>query len=153
MIAWHYTTGECFERIAAAGFLRPATTGIDPGERPIVWFSINQHWEITANKGWLDKFGTRTSLTMEGTREKGRGLVRFGIDDRRLVPWPKIARKARMSTETKASLERTAKERGSIPSQWRGTFKTIHITDLIIEVMNELGEWERVKQPATKGAQ
>lgn len=145
MIAWHYTTGECFERIAAAGFLRPATIGLDPGERPIAWFTTNQEWEPTANKGVMDS-GTRRDATKEETRALGRGLVRFGIDEQRLIPWPKLARKSRMNAETMESLERTAKEHGSNPKQWRGVFHGIDLRALAVEVMNDGGAWERVKE-------
>jgi hypothetical protein len=145
MLAWHYTTGEKFEEIVAAGFLRPTSMHIGPSERPILWFSLNQGWEQTANKGWEER-GVRRRLTMEETRVKGRGLARFGIDARRLIPWPKLGRKARMSPETMGLLMEGAAEVGANPYDWLGTFARIELTGLVISVVDD-GEWAEIRRP------
>lgn len=44
---WHYTTGGHLPLIVADGFIKPATTNVDPGERPAVWFSEQTFWEPT----------------------------------------------------------------------------------------------------------
>jgi len=51
MLLWHYTKGVHLAKILADGFIRPATAFVDPGEKPIVWFSTDQHWEPTAAPG------------------------------------------------------------------------------------------------------
>src|SRR6476619_153404 len=48
---WHYTTGQCAAMIIESKVLRPADCYISPREKAILWFSANQFWELTANKG------------------------------------------------------------------------------------------------------
>ena len=85
-IAWHYTTGQKFEQIAETGFILPASIGVKPPERPIVWFSLNQNFELTARKGWCDVAGFVRTLSVQETREAGGGLVRLGLDASKLIP-------------------------------------------------------------------
>ena len=58
--------------------LRPADCYISPREKAILWFSANQFWELTANKGIIDG-GIRRTATMEETAHHGGGLFRFGV--------------------------------------------------------------------------
>lgn len=82
MKAWHYTTGEKFEQIVRSGFLLAATAHIEPNERPVVWFSTNQHWEGTALKGQRQPDGSTRWLSMDETCLAGRGLVRLAWTSR-----------------------------------------------------------------------
>src|SRR5688500_10215127 len=77
-IPWHYTTAKCFRKIVQDGVIRPATEGLDHGERPAVWFSLNEIWEETACKGRIVD-GVRQPLDRDGTARYGGGLVRIGV--------------------------------------------------------------------------
>jgi hypothetical protein len=47
---WHYTTGLKLRGILQAGEIKPSTAHLDPGEKPVVWFSSRPTWEPTATK-------------------------------------------------------------------------------------------------------
>ena len=76
---WHYTTGTCFLQIVAEGAIRPSTAYVPRGERSIVWFSTNPVWEPSACKGIAMPGRLPRTATFEELRERGRGLVRFGV--------------------------------------------------------------------------
>src|SRR5690242_12554077 len=92
-LAWHYTTGENFRLIVESGFLLPTAVGIGKHEKPVLWFSVAEFWEPTAAKMMLQN-GQMVNMGMEGTYKHGGGLARFGVAVSKLVPWPKLARKA-----------------------------------------------------------
>lgn len=154
-IAWHYTTGEKFRSIDGSGFLRPATAGITRKERPIVWFSLNQEWEPTANKMWQCPDGTVIGLDKEGTRKLGGGLVRLGLRAERTIRWPLLAKIAKIPPTTKVGLERAAMEEGSNPSDWCGVLHRIPLRELTVEVLDS-EKWVRIellgspKEPAVQ---
>lgn len=54
MLAWHYTVGMWFQAIRLSGVLLPASSGVRPPERAILWFSLDQKFEPTARKAWID---------------------------------------------------------------------------------------------------
>jgi hypothetical protein len=66
---WHYTMGNCLRWIIKTGALIPyggnELAPLFPGEKPAVWFSTEQFWEPTAQKG---------DMGMLGTHEKCGGL-------------------------------------------------------------------------------
>lgn len=67
-IAWHYTTGVNFIKIVESGFLLPTDACINLGELPVLWFSLNQHWEPTSRKAMITEDGRFRSLTKFDTR-------------------------------------------------------------------------------------
>ena len=147
-LAWHYTTGVHFERIAAAGFLMPAATAVAPPEKPILWFSVNQYWELTANKGWEFPGGSIRTLTMTETFEKARGLVRFGCPLRLLRSGEALRKEGRMKSAMWRLLAAEGKRQGADPGEWWGTTKPLSIDGLAVEVMNREWAWEPVRTAA-----
>src|SRR4029077_12352964 len=101
---WHYTTGQCAAMIIESKVLRPADCDISPREKPIVWFSANQFWELTANKGIIDG-GIRRTATMEETAHHGGGLFRFGVSEERLIRWPRIGELANIEPNMRRRLD------------------------------------------------
>ncbi len=63
-----------FNDILRDGFIKPATAGLPPGERPAVWFSSNPVWEETANKR-AEFDGYLIPLNREQTALCGDGLM------------------------------------------------------------------------------
>jgi hypothetical protein len=127
MIAWHYTTGIGFIGIFEDGYIRPATGGVPRGERPAVWFSTNQYWEYTANKGWSNKIdGTRVTLTMQQTAERCGGLFRFGVIPKDApYDWRQMRLLSGMSTKVANALHKAGTAVGASPRQWRGSFEPV----------------------------
>ncbi|HKQ24226.1 MAG TPA: hypothetical protein VJT81_07295 [Burkholderiales bacterium] len=144
MIAWHYTTGQKYGLICADGQIKPSTRFLRNHEFGVCWFSVEQTWEPTANKGVIEHGRLRT-LTMLETMEKGFGLVRFGVDEKNLIAWPELASAARMTRETRAALEKVGRDQGSEPMNWRGSIRPVPVRETMVETMvNRTREWERV---------
>ena len=149
-IAWHYTTGQKFERIAKSGYLLPTAVGVEPPERPVIWFSLNQEWEATAAKMATVPGGIRM-LTKDETCQLGGGLVRFGYPAQRCIPWPRIWRRAKTPPLIRAALERIGRDEGANPAEWCGVLHPIPVRELIVDVLDE-GHWVRVQDRAEKTA-
>lgn len=144
-IAWHYTTGEKFLAIVKHGFLMPATAHINVGERPVLWFSLQQHWEPTAQKASRAADGTITRLGMAGTYSRGGGLVRFGIPAEITTPWPALGKKAGIASRVMENLEHTGVLQGATPSLWCGVLAPVPVAACIVDVFDsEDGPWARV---------
>jgi hypothetical protein len=122
---WHYTTGQKLALILESGAIVPATALVPRRERPVVWFSLNQRWEKTANKAIVHD-GSLISLTMQQTAELCNGLARFGVaPDTAPYNWPELKRLSRMSSKMVRSLYDSALRQGASPSEWRGTFDPV----------------------------
>ena len=145
-LVWHYTTGHKFILIVEDGYLRQATAGVGPLEKPILWFSVNQVWEPTANKMIQYPDGSIEFGTRETTRTRGGGLVRFGYRRDRLHPWPKSAKKARIDARVVADLEASARSAGSDPGDWYGTTQPIPLSRIVRIDVEENGSWVPVRR-------
>ena len=84
---------------------------------------------------------------MEETRDKGRGLFRFGLEACRLTPWPRLGRNARMTAKVIEQLSDYGTRAGADPKQWCGTLKTVEIENLTVCIMNDSFEWEMLQAP------
>jgi hypothetical protein len=144
MIAWHYTTGQKFLAIVESGYLKPTNIDVRPPEKPILWFSLNQKWENTANKAILEADGEIKRLSMQETRRLGGGLVRFGIKPNVLYLGNQLRIKASMSASIWKVLCKEGLKQNAKPSEWCGSLKPIPINKLFIEVMNKDFVWEKV---------
>ena len=140
-LAWHYTVYSYLDAIAETGALLPAKAFITKGEKPILWFSKNQEWEQTANKMMQNEAGKVYALNKEETDHYGGGLIRFGVDQKKLIPWPLLAKKARIPKEIQKGLEMTAAEKGGNPKEWMGILGKLKISKCeAIEILHE-GKW------------
>lgn len=150
-LAWHYTTGEKFLQIVEDGVLVPSDIYVNPPERPVLWFSLNQEWEPTACKHWKDRAtGVVSRLTREETHERGRGTVRFGCDPSALIPWDELPRRAHMQRQMSTGLAIVGLQQGAMPSQWMGSLSPIYREQwLAVEVWEpgepfDAGRWVEV---------
>lgn len=147
LMAWHYSRGHNYAAIIKSGFLACATAGISEGEKPVVWFSINQLWEATVNGMTIEADRiTYTKLTMLETKATNGGLYRFGVPSGQLIPWINLVKVANISSKTKKVLEASARKSGSNPFQWCGSLQRIDIRETIIETMNDANKWQSVEK-------
>ena len=137
--AWHYTTGEKANLIFKSGELQPTAAYIEEREKPILWFSINQEWEQTANKMVQLPNGAFRPLTMEETRKLGGGLFRFGMPAHQLVAWPRLARLANMRSNISRLLEEAGLRAGADFREWFGSLDAVPIAGLHCQTMTESG--------------
>ncbi len=129
-LAWHYTTLDRFVVILADGEIRPATASVPANERPIVWFSLNQHWERSANKALQTPDGRVIGLDMKGTAQHGGGLIRVGVILARApYTWGELKQLAGMQQDIAGALVRVARKDGADPREWRGTFDPVRRSD------------------------
>ena len=149
-IAWHYTVGVHFENICASGVILPATAYVPRRERPIVWFTSRDTFEPTACKIWRNRDGTVVLLGIEQTAELGGGLVRLGVPSATLIPWRRLPVAARMDLRHALTLEKIARQKGSDPDAWFGTFEPVSVSACIVDVYHG-STWVRV-QPNREAA-
>ena len=140
MIAWHYTTGDKFLLILASGLIKPATVGVVAPERPIVWLSTNQKFEMTARKGLISD-GRRRDATIEEMRSLAGGVYRLGMNTSKLIPWRDLPPLAAMHPDTVSGLRRAAKRMGAEPREWFASLEEIPIKGLMLQAMNENRAW------------
>jgi hypothetical protein len=145
---WHYTVGPSFESILDDGFIRPATAGVPIGERPIVWFSMDQYWENTVIKGNRLPDGTVEVLKMVGLLERGFSLFRIGVDAA-VAPykWSELKSLSGMSSEMARGLKASAKKHNANPSSWRGTFDPVTWEKWEAFECFKSGDWVTLEAP------
>ena len=71
---YHYTTGSKLRAIINSGAIKPTTAKIEPHEKPVAWFSIQDQWEPTATKVPIP--GKKGQLL---TAKAQAGLVRITV--------------------------------------------------------------------------
>ncbi|MFO1325426.1 MAG: hypothetical protein U1F15_15375 [Burkholderiales bacterium] len=142
-LAWHYTIAMYLPAIIESGVLRPATANVPANERPVVWFSMNQDFEVTARKRWRDLEGNERALSVAETALRGGGLVRLGIEPRRLLNGDKLRRAARISSETWRALCAAGRKEGADPTDWFGHVGEISVFGLAVaHRMTISSEWQ-----------
>lgn len=142
---WHYTTGEKFIKIVESGILLPASIGVEPPEKPVLWFSKHHFFEPTARKAWLEG-GKLRLLSVHELYERGGGLVRFGMQPEALLHGNALRAAAMMSLKNWNGLERIARAQGSTNKNWWGSIQAMPISSMVIDVMNDDWVWERVQE-------
>jgi hypothetical protein len=150
IIAWHYTTGLKLPLIRESGCLRPTDAYIEPGERPVLWWSTNPYWEPTSAKVTGQSFkevitsgNPRLACRrwMQETAELGEGLYRFGLPVRELIRWPEIGKRAGIRAWMRNSLMKTGRLQGADPAQWYGTFDAVPIDGLLFQQLVDFRYW------------
>ena len=134
-IAWHYTIGKHAASIIEGGVIRGATEHVPTGEMPVVWFSLRQHWEPTANKMIRSADGTVRFGTMADTIRIGGGW-RFGLPVSELLPYRDLKRAANISGETARGLERVARRQGADPALWYGSLTPVEVSRCIVQILD-----------------
>lgn len=142
-LLWHYTTGRKYPLIVADGRIKPTDVNIDKGERPAVWFSSNQHYEVTAAKGWNDG-GVRRTCTMEQMHE-WHGLVRIGVE-RAEAPhdWESFKRLSGVSPRTASILRAVGYAQGARISEWFVAFEPVPVERWVAVEFWNGKSWDRL---------
>jgi len=147
MKAYHYTIGKYLPAIFESGELRPTDSYVEPGERPILWFSTHPHFEPTATKMVISADGSYRGLSVEETEQQGGGLFRFGVSLDRVTSWPRIGSLAGIRTKMKKSLEEAGLRKGASPRQWFGSLGPFSIHEMTFEGLNAAGKWVEINLP------
>jgi hypothetical protein len=140
MTKWHYTILLWLDEIRKDGLIKPASDYITLGERPIVWFSTNPDWELTANKNLVESDKV-IFLDRAGT-EKHYGLARIGVaPETAPYDWRSLKELSGMPGKHAEGLYREAIKRGSRPGQWWGTFDPVPREKWIAVQVYRDGQW------------
>lgn len=125
-LVYHYTVGGNFTKILASGVILPADIGVQPPERPIVWFSTNPIWENTVIKGIPVVGGGYVNMGWAELNHFGIPLIRIGVA-RETAPlrWRDLREQSLMPSEIASGLVRAAKMEFAQPGEWRGTFEPV----------------------------
>jgi hypothetical protein len=132
---WHYTAGHKLQLIQESCALHPNGAKVAPNERPVVWFSADSVYEPTAIKLLQMPGQARLRRPTVAELHELVGVFRFAIDraDTRLVAWPALHRKARISAVGVANMIRAGVEIGATPMNWFGALEEIPLADLRFE--------------------
>lgn len=142
MAVWHYTVGIRYQLIERDGVIKPATAFVPQGEKPIVWFSLNQQWEKTADKSVKDEDGTLRHLNTAETAEVGGGLVRIGVAPETAPhDWKTLRELSGMTSAMAQGMYHAAIDKGARPGEWRGTFQAVPRSKWTAIEIFENGEW------------
>lgn len=118
---WHYTTeAHHLPGILRDGCIHPATVGIGPRERPVVWFSSRLTYEPTAIKVARDLPDGSTQLGTLADQIEAVGAARIGIDAGDALPWARLVKAAKISPTTERRLIRAARAVGGSAADWFG---------------------------------
>jgi hypothetical protein len=129
-LVYHYTVGGNFTRILASGVILPATEGLLPSQRPVVWFSTNPLWENTVVKGIPVVGGGYVNIGWAEFNHNGIPLIRIAIA---------------------SVLVRVAKMEYAQSDEWRGTFAPVPVEKWVtVETYNvQAMRWqEHHEQPS-----
>jgi hypothetical protein len=125
-LRWHYTTVPFLRLILLDQAIKQATIGVEPGEKPAVWFSSNQTWEETANKGMVTPYGETVRLNKEQTHKRAGGLARVGVEpDSAPNDWNAFKRLGGIRPEEARRLYVAGLMRGARPGEWFCSFEPV----------------------------
>jgi hypothetical protein len=117
---FHYTKGIYQPSIMAHGLMQSAVM-LAKGEKPVLWFSTNRHWENTVFAIDAPTLGAaHQRMLLDG------GLARIGCDDS-VAPyrWKELREIASIPQKLAMRLYASAISVGSRPGEWRGTLESV----------------------------
>jgi hypothetical protein len=144
---WHYTVWVWWEDIRRDGVVKAATAYVTDGEKPAVWFSVNEFWEETANKNAQTPDGRLVILDREGTRSHGGGLVRIGVAAETAPhDWNAHKVKAGLDKRIAKGLYDAALSSGARPGEWYVSYDPVpRSLWLAVERWDEVAKrWEPI---------
>jgi len=116
-VIYHYTMGLKLRSIINSGAIQPTTAKIEPHEKPVAWFSTQDHWEPTATKAPIPGMAGQ----IETAKAQG-GLVRITVPGT-CAPYvfPQLPLIAGTKPSDCIGLLVAGLELGSDPDTWRFT--------------------------------
>jgi hypothetical protein len=141
---YHYTTASRLLGILHDRRIKPATAGIDKGERPVVWLSRAPNWEETANKSLMDGNTGERVLThgiIEQAEHETPCRLEVDTEGLRLMDWFTFKRKSGVSNATAAHLFAAAVACTANPADWRACFEPIPLEKCCEVETWEAGKW------------
>ncbi len=140
---FHYTRITCLENIFQEKEIKPATLGVEPPEKPVVWCSFRQDWEPTATPAIKEHGGPRRQLTFDEFA-KLETPARIEIDPRAApLNWRAWRKLSGVKARIARSLEEVALRQDANIADWRMSFEPVRVKDghwLAIELFVQ-GKW------------
>jgi hypothetical protein len=139
---FHYTTARHIHSIFVDQEIRPATAGVPPNERPVVWFSFRQDWEPTATPlvGNPQVGFRRCTLSeLESTDTPFRIKVEPSIA---AVDWAAWKRKSGVHPKEARKLKAAAEAQDSNVDDYRMSFEPVAFDSWVSVEFYLDGEWQ-----------
>ena len=116
-VVFHYTTGLKLKQIINSGAIKPTTAKIELHEKPVAWFSTQEHWEPTATKVPIPGMAGQIA-----TAQAQGGLVRITVPGT-CAPYafPQLPLIAGTKPTVCIGLLMAGVELGADPDTWRFT--------------------------------
>jgi hypothetical protein len=163
----HYTVRGHLDKIVAERVIRQATEGLQPGERPVVWFSTNPLWERTVckvDRANGDPLGVSLQQHWEMSQRPFEAFVGDGMlgaklgtidpqpqfqparitvaDEVASYTWEDFKRLSGISKKSARALYQAAIRVGARPGEWFVSFEPVPAEKwLAVELYNGAG-WE-----------
>jgi hypothetical protein len=125
-ILWHYTVVNSLQKILADGAIRPSPLGAAKGQKGVVWFSLAEDWDPSANRWWRSPEGTAKQLGKDQTIVLGSGLARIGVaPGLATIDWKTYKEQSGAPPKVVRVVYDAAIKAGSRPSLWYATFASV----------------------------
>lgn len=123
---FHYSKLVHLNSIIESGFIKPATVGLYPGEKPAVWLTTDNRWEGTAlpPQKQVMSYPLRTVLLPIRFQVKTECLIDGDVV---ICTWDEHKATGGINSIIAIGLEKAAVECDSNPSCWRCSYHNIPI--------------------------
>jgi hypothetical protein len=126
MKAYHYTTHVHLALIKEEGKLRSTAKLLDPGEKPVVWASLNPLWEETARKSIFYRGEQTPPLRHDEMLDLGIIPIRIELNPvLPFVTWEEFKRISGITETSALRLEHIAILWKANPQEWLASFQPI----------------------------
>jgi len=145
-LAWHYTRQDKLAAIVRDGTLRAHTyktfdvLGAPAGERPVLWFTLNQFIEPTLSPLCVFR------PDMDRGDAERKAAIEQHVVKHDLWQWARIGYPAMLLFPLGLTVTRPMSERQrAVVDDWRVSYQDIATDDCVaVEIMNHRLEWQRV---------
>ena len=141
VVIWHYTTVQKLGLIVSSGTLTPIAPPRERDEKPVVWFSGQADWDLTANPV-VTTSGGRRHATLDETIVVGGGLARIGVTPE-VAPhdWKGYKKLSGVRPRRAKLMYDRAVSIGSRPAGWHVAFEAIPRTQWQTVEIWDNGQW------------
>lgn len=138
---WHYTTVQKLGQIIDSGTLLPFAPPRERSEKPVVWFSRQADWDLTANPVVTTSAGRRYA-TLDETIVLGGGLARIGVTlDVAPHDWKGYKKLSHVSPRRAKAMYGRAVALGSRPASWHVAFEQVPRAQWLAVETWDNGQW------------
>jgi hypothetical protein len=155
---FHYTTKSAISQIVHSGEIKLATAYLITGERPAVWLSTNEEFEMIAQKPELkpahqlvtgeislQEYVNNYQLApIDEYMEKHAARIEVNPKKLKIVNWKRFKKLSYIHPLIYKNLHQDGLNKGANPDEWFAVFNPIYINDWLSVEVYENGEWREL---------